>query len=139
MMSESGDKFGKSSGTPVWLNAQKTSPFQLYQYMIRRPDSEMERLLHFFTFLPVGEIENTLRKHEKRPEARLAQQKMAENVTLLVHGEEGLNLARTSTDIIYNSNVQALSTMDVKNTRLLFQQADFVQKLYQPGISVLGE
>lgn len=70
ILSETGDKFGKSAGTPVWLNPRRTSPFQLYQYLLRRPDSELERLLRTFTFLPLGEIDNTMRKHQKRPETR---------------------------------------------------------------------
>jgi len=135
--SESGDKFGKSAGTPVWLSPQKTSPFQVYQYMLRRPDSEMELLLKTFTFLPLGEIENTLTKHRSRPESRGAQEKLAENVTLLLHGEEGLILAQKSTDIIFNNDIKGLSTLSLAETRSIFKQADYVQKLYQPGISIL--
>jgi len=135
--SESGDKFGKSAGTPVWLSPQKTSPFQVYQYMLRRPDSEMELLLKTFTFLPLGEIENTLAKHRSRPESRGAQEKLAENVTLLLHGEEGLILAQKSTDIIFNNDIKGLSTLSLAETRSIFKQADYVQKLYQPGISIL--
>ena len=107
--------------------------------MLRRPDSEMELLLKTFTFLPLGEIENTLTKHRSRPESRGAQEKLAENVTLLLHGEEGLILAQKSTDIIFNNDIKGLSTLSLAETRSIFKQADYVQKLYQPGISILGK
>ena len=138
LLTENGAKFGKSAGAPIWLNPGRTSPFHLYQYTIRRPDAELERLLKFLTFLPLGEIESTLRKHEKRPESRYAQTKLAEHVTTLVHGEDALRQAQASSDVLYHNNVSALAAMQQDEARKLFQQADFIQKLYQPGITLLG-
>ncbi|XP_023343931.1 tyrosine--tRNA ligase, mitochondrial-like [Eurytemora carolleeae] len=137
MVSESGNKFGKSSGTPVWLNSGKTSSFEVYQFMLRRPDSELEKLLKYFTFLPLGEIENTLRKHEKNPESRYGQEKLAENLTLLLHGEAGLTSAVRATNVIYNNDISELAKLSLSDTRDLFKQADYIQKLYTPGLSIL--
>ena len=139
MVSESGNKFGKSSGTPVWLNSGKTNSFEVYQFMLRRPDSELEKLLKYFTFLPLGEIENTLRKHEKNPESRYGQEKLAENLTLLLHGEAGLTSAVRATNVIYNNDISELSKLSLSDTRDLFKQADYIQKLYTPGLSILGK
>jgi tyrosyl-tRNA synthetase len=61
---ESGQKFGKSAGNAVWLNAEKSSPFELYQFFVRCKDSEVERLLRLFTFESLGSIENLMRKHQ---------------------------------------------------------------------------
>ena len=138
MVSESGDKFGKSSGTPVWLNSAKTNSFDLYQFIIRRPDSELEKLLKYFTFLPLGEIKNTLRKHEKNPEARYGQEKLAENLTVLLHGEAGLTLAVRSTNIIYKNDISEMARLTLADARVLFQQAAYIQKLYTPGLCILG-
>ncbi|XP_017892985.1 tyrosine--tRNA ligase, mitochondrial-like, partial [Ceratina calcarata] len=87
---EGGKKFSKSTGNAVWLSAQKSSSFQLYQYFIRAEDAEVENLLHFFTFLPTRQIKRIMQEHVRKPELRVAQQTLAENVTLLVHGEEGV-------------------------------------------------
>lgn len=83
---EEGDKFGKSAGNAVWLDSEKTSAFAFYQFFIRTPDSEVGKLLKLFTFLPMNEIEDIVQKHKRVPELREAQQKLAEEVTLLIHG-----------------------------------------------------
>jgi len=137
VVSESGDKFGKSSGTPVWLNADKTNPFQVYQYMLRRPDSELENLLKLFTFLPLGEVDHTLRKHAQKPERKYGQEKLAEHVTLLLHGESGLSLAKKSTNIIYKSDIKELSRLSLDETKSLFKQADYIEKLFRPDMTIL--
>jgi len=70
----------------VWLDGNKTSPFALYQFFLRMPDSEVEKLLKLFTFIPLPQVEQLMREHEKEPEKRKAQTLLAEDVTLLVHG-----------------------------------------------------
>lgn len=87
---EEGDKFGKSAGNAVWLDENKTSSFSLYQFFVRMPDSEVEKLLKLFTFIPTKEIEFLMDEHRKEPEKRKAQTMLAEDVTLLVHG--GINM-----------------------------------------------
>jgi tyrosyl-tRNA synthetase len=61
---ESGHKFGKTAGNAVWLSADKSSPFELYQFFVRCRDSEVERLFKLFTFETLGTIENIMRKHQ---------------------------------------------------------------------------
>jgi len=136
VVSESGDKFGKSAGTPVWINQQKTSPFQVYQYMMRQNDVDVVRMLKLFTFLPLPEIEAIVNKHDKKPHLRYGQERLAEQVTLLLHGEEGLNLAHKTTDILYKNNISAAANMTINEIRAIFQQADYIQKLYTPGVLV---
>lgn len=84
--SETGDKYGKSAGNAVWLDSEKTSPFELYQFFLRTPDAEVERLLKIFTFRTLDEITVIVRKHQDNPEKRQAQQILATDVTRLVHG-----------------------------------------------------
>lgn len=83
---EEGDKFGKSAGNAVWLDSNKTSPFSFYQYFLRTKDSEIEKLLNYFTFHSVPEIKNIMKRHNEQPEKRIAQTTLAEFLTLLVHG-----------------------------------------------------
>lgn len=83
---EEGDKFGKSAGNAIWLDENKTSAFSFYQFFIRTVDSEVDKLLKLFTFLPLKEIESIVEEHKRVPELREAQQLLAKEVTLLVHG-----------------------------------------------------
>lgn len=61
---ESGDKYGKSAQNAVWLNSDRTSPFELYQFLIRTADADVEKLLKMFTFLSLPEITILMKKHE---------------------------------------------------------------------------
>ena len=84
--SEGGKKFGKSINNAVWLSPKKSSSFDLYQFFIRTKDSDVENYLKLFTFLPLKEINYIIEEHKRKPENRRAQQVLADNVTLLVHG-----------------------------------------------------
>lgn len=137
VLSEGGEKLGKSAGVPIWLNPQKTSPFSFYQYFIRLPDSQMQQMLTFFTFLHQEEIDKLMEKHGREPEARLAQAKLASCLTLLVHGQEGLDMARKTTDILYGNDRNKMATLSLQETRKVFEGAAYLQRLYQPGMSVL--
>ncbi|XP_076450348.1 tyrosine--tRNA ligase, mitochondrial-like isoform X2 [Babylonia areolata] len=81
-----GDKLGKTAGNAVWLDPHKTSPFHLYQYFINVADADVEKYLKLFTFLSDQEITSIMTKQQAKPENRVAQKALAEQVTLLVHG-----------------------------------------------------
>ena len=137
IVNEEGNKFGKSAGAPVWLDPELTSPFNLYQFFLRLPDSQMGMMLRFFTFLPDQEIENILESHEERPEQRGAQACLARHVTLLVHGQQGLDTALKTTNILYNQDLNTLATLSLEEARDIFSGAHFLQRLFRPGLSVL--
>lgn len=81
-----GKKFGKSEGGAVWLDAKKTPPFEFYQFWFNSADDEVEEYLLKMTLLPKKEIDEVMEAHRANPSARAAQKKLAEAVTLLVHG-----------------------------------------------------
>ncbi|MSP62669.1 MAG: tyrosine--tRNA ligase [Myxococcales bacterium] len=83
-----GKKFGKSEGGNIWLDAERTSPYQMFQYFLNADDRDAGRLLKFFTFLPVTEIDDLVRSSSLAPEKRAAQRVLAREVTRLVHGQE---------------------------------------------------
>eukprot|EP00070_Physeter_catodon_P022709 XP_023984888.1 tyrosine--tRNA ligase, mitochondrial isoform X3 [Physeter catodon] len=93
--STTGAKLGKSAGNAVWLNRDKTSPFELYQFFVRQQDDLVERYLKLFTFLPLPEIDHIMQLHVKEPEKRGPQKRLATEVTKLVHGQEGLDSAKS--------------------------------------------
>ncbi|XP_030559999.1 tyrosine--tRNA ligase, mitochondrial [Drosophila novamexicana] len=134
---EEGDKFGKSAGNAVWLDENKTSPFALYQFFLRMPDSEVEKLLKLFTFIPLPEVEQLMREHAKEPEKRKAQTILAEDVTLLVHGEHGLKQAERVTNALYKGNVDGLAELNYAEIKQTFQGAAVVDILTEPGMSIL--
>jgi len=85
-----GTKYGKTEGDAVWLNPKLTSPYAFYQFWINRTDAEVPSLLRVYTFRSREEIEELERATIERPAARLAQRVLADDLTILVHGEEEL-------------------------------------------------
>ena len=88
LVDSAGTKFGKSAGNAVWLDVTMTSAFNLYSYLVRRGDEEVEQLLKFFTFMPVADISALMAEHRVDPPKRVAQHKLAFEVLSLVHGPE---------------------------------------------------
>ncbi|XP_017768419.1 PREDICTED: tyrosine--tRNA ligase, mitochondrial [Nicrophorus vespilloides] len=124
---EMGDKFGKSAGNAIWLSSEKTSPFNLYQFWVRMSDADAEKMLKLFTFDTTGSIEDLMRKHMEKPELRMAQKRLAEQVTLLVHGEDGLGSALAASKALYEGNIEALGHMKTNEIAALFQGAEIVE------------
>jgi len=83
-----GKKFGKSEGNAVWLDPVQTTPFAFFQFWLQVTDINVEDYLKLFTFLPLTEIESIIKKHQEKPEERIAQKVLATEVTNFVHGEE---------------------------------------------------
>ncbi|CAL7941958.1 unnamed protein product [Xylocopa violacea] len=133
---EGGKKFGKSTGNAVWLSPAKSSSFQLYQYFIRTEDADVEKYLQFFTFLPVHAIKSIVQQHFEKPEARIAQKILAEKVTLLVHGEEGLIAAKRASAVLYDRSIDSLAKMNVNDLIQILEGATVVELLAEPGINV---
>ncbi|XP_027891457.1 tyrosine--tRNA ligase, mitochondrial [Xiphophorus couchianus] len=135
--STTGDKLGKTAGNAVWLNRDKTSPFQLYQFFLRQPDASVERYLKLFTFLPLVEVETLMEQQREDPSKRLAHKRLAAEVTKLVHGKEGLESAKRCTNALYHSSIQALAQMSDEELQELFREAPFQEMLLEPGTTVL--
>nr|CAI5820190.1 unnamed protein product [Callosobruchus analis]CAI5820263.1 unnamed protein product [Callosobruchus analis] len=135
--SEMGDKFGKSAGNAVWLSPVKTSPFIFYQFWMRQPDSEVEKLLKLFTFDTLGAISDLMRRHIEKPELRIPQRRLAEQVTLLVHGEDGLRNAKQASEALYEGSVEAIGKMNSDEMINLFSGATLVKMLPEAGQTLL--
>ncbi|XP_053497675.1 tyrosine--tRNA ligase, mitochondrial [Ictalurus furcatus] len=132
-----GDKLGKTAGNAVWLNRNKTSPFEFYQYFLRLPDNNMEHYLKLFTFLPLAEVEKVMEQQRQDPGKRTAHKRLAAEVTKLVHGKEGLESAKRCTYALYHSSIEALQQMDDAELKELFREAPFQEFFLEPGTTVL--
>lgn len=114
MLKADGTKFGKSAGGAVWLDPEKTSPYEFYQFWINQDDRDVIKYLKYFTFLNREEIDALEEKVKTEPWKREAQKRLAEEVTKFVHGEEGLKEAQTVTEALFSGNVKDLTTKQVE-------------------------
>jgi tyrosyl-tRNA synthetase len=108
-----GQKFGKSEGNAVYLDANKTSPYDFYQFFYRTTDADAARFLKIFTFLPLETIAELEEQIKTAPERREAQQRLAEDVTRAVHGEAGLQVALRASEVLFGGSIEGLSAHDL--------------------------
>ncbi len=96
-----GAKFGKSEAGNVWLDPAKTSPYAFHQFWLQVEDADVERLLRFFTFLPLDAIAEIMAAHAANPGKRTAQRKLADDVTARIHGAESVARATAAAAILF--------------------------------------
>ena len=115
ILDSTGKKFGKSEGNALWLDKEKTSPYQIYQYLINSDDSKVVEYLKVFTFLPIEEIENLAKSVKEEPEKRLAQKALAFEVVKDLHGEEEAIKARKISEEVFSKGYssEGMPSMDV--------------------------
>lgn len=109
-----GKKFGKTESGAVWLDAQKTSVYEFYQFWFNQDDFDAYQMLKFFTFLSQSEIEDLKTKADAQPQLRLMQVKLAEEMTLFVHHEQGLKSAQNITNAFFNGDLKNLNDEELK-------------------------
>lgn len=110
-----GTKFGKSeSGKSVWLDKDKTSPYEFYQFWINLPDSDVIKKMKQFTFLSLDEIAKIQEEWEKTPETRLAQKTLAREMTTFIHGKEACDQAIKITNALFNGNIKDLTAKEIE-------------------------
>ncbi|MXX52941.1 MAG: tyrosine--tRNA ligase, partial [Dehalococcoidia bacterium] len=104
-----GTKFGKSESGSVWLDADKTSPFQFYQFWLNTADMDVLRFMRYYTLLSRDEIGEFDEEVSERPERRAAQQRLAAEVTRMTHGDSGLHKALAATEVLFGGDISGLS------------------------------
>ena len=109
-----GQKFGKTAGGAVWLDAEKTTPYEFYQFWINVDDADVIKFIKFFTFLSHDEIHTLEQEVETAPEKRVAQRRLAEAMTLLVHGTSGLEQAERITSAFFSGDLTTLQPEDME-------------------------
>ncbi len=109
-----GKKFGKSESGTVWLDREKTSPYELYQFWINTSDEDVIKFLKYFTFLSKEEIETLEQSVKDEPHLRKAQKALAENVTRFIHGEEALSEAQRISQALFSGDLKALTADEIK-------------------------
>ena len=107
-----GTKFGKTEGGAIWLDPKKTSPYKFYQFWINTADADVYRFLKFFTFMSLEEINQLEEEDRNSGQAPRSQYVLAEQVTRLVHGEEGLEAAQRITQSLFSGKLNEMTEED---------------------------
>ncbi|KAH7913681.1 hypothetical protein BJ138DRAFT_1058546 [Hygrophoropsis aurantiaca] len=135
-----GEKFGKSAGNAIWLDESMTSYFDFYQFFLRTTDADVHKYLKMFTLLPVDEIDAIVMDHQSHPERRVAQKRLAEEVTGMIHGNKGLEAARVATQVLFGSDYSTLRADQILNSlsgdpRLVFCEQDVMFGTSLPNLA----
>ena len=104
IVDSSGKKFGKSEGNALWLDKNKTSPYELYQYFVNTSDEDLERYLKMLTLIETEEIENVVKKHMSSPEKREWQKLLAYKVVEIIHGGKDAKTSEKISELLFGSD-----------------------------------
>lgn len=122
-----GGKFGKTEKGNVWLDSERTSPYQFYQFWINASDEDAKKWIKVLTLLPKEEIEELTQAHEKEPHKRILQKKLAEWLTVFVHSRKDYEFAQKAAGILFGQE----TTADLKalNEKQLLEIMDGVPQI----------
>ena len=114
MLKADGTKFGKTAGGAVWLDSEKTTPYEFYQFWLNQDDRDVIKYLKYFTFLDEAEITDLAKKLEEHPERREAQRRLAREVTAFVHGDEAVVQAENISKALFSGEVTTLTAAEIE-------------------------
>ena len=135
-----GTKFGKTEEGNVWLDPSRTSPFQFFQFWLNASDEDAERWIRIFTFLNKSEIDSIITEHKKDAGQRLLQKRLAEEVTVFVHGKEEYQKAIETTQRLFsnqNAPAESLSIEDLEAMEGVVK-SDFAKEKISSGIDIVS-
>lgn len=136
-----GGKFGKTEEGNVWLDPQRTSPYQFYQFWLNASDQDAGRYLRIFTLLNPTTVETLEAQHREAPHQRLLQKRLAEEVTTLVHGEAALKTAQAATQILFGKSTESeLRALEGNQLLEIFEgvpQFEIPRSLLSEGVDIV--
>ena len=136
-----GSKFGKSEGGNIWLDADKTSVYKFYQFWLNTSDEDSEKYIKIFTFLGKDIIDALIAEHKEAAHLRVLQRRLAEEVTILVHGKAELEKAIQASNILFgNATADDLKTLDEATFLEVFDgvpQAEISRDVISEGINIV--
>lgn len=135
-----GGKFGKTERGNVWLDAEKTTPYQFYQFWLNASDDDAEKWIKIFTFLNKEEIEKLVSDHKIDSAKRVIQKKLAEELTRFVHGENNLAVAIETTKKLFDKQKENTETLNIEDLESMegVIKSDFPIKILSTGIDVVS-
>lgn len=137
-----GSKFGKTEGGNVWLDPERTSPYQFYQFWLNTSDEDAARYIKIFTMLDEEAINELVAAHNEAPHQRQLQQKLAEEVTVMVHSREAYEMAVEASQILFGRATQeSLRKLDEKTLLSVFEgvpQFEIDKSKLESGIDIVS-
>ncbi len=136
-----GGKFGKTESGNVWLDPERTSPYEFYQFWLNVSDEDAEKYIKIFTLLSREEIEDLIRRHKEAPHLRLLQKTLAKDITIRVHSEEDFNAAVEASQILFGKGTTEM--LQKLNERMLLDvfkgvpQPEVLRSDFEAGIGLL--
>lgn len=135
-----GGKFGKTESGNVWLDANRTTPYQFYQFWLNASDTDAEKWIKIFTFLSRDAIEMLIHEHKMDPSARVLQKTLAQEITCFVHGKEEFEKAVETTQKLFanqNAPAESLSIDDLEGMEGVVK-TDYSKEKISAGIDVVS-
>ena len=137
-----GTKFGKSEGGNIWLDADKTSVYKFYQFWLNVSDEDVKKFIKIYTFLDENTINQLITEHDEAPHLRLLQKRLAEEITIMVHGKEELEKVIKASSILFgNSTAEDLKTLDETTFLAVFEgvpQAEIARTEIENGLDIIA-
>lgn len=132
-----GAKMGKTESGAIWLSPDRTSPYQFYQYWVNVDDADTGKCLRFLTELSHDEIEQLDQARAEAPHERASQKKLAEELTRLIHGEEGLAAAKKATEIFFGAKIENLTDKELGGIFPDVPNKELEASILQEGLSLI--
>ncbi|WP_235678933.1 MULTISPECIES: tyrosine--tRNA ligase [Jeotgalicoccus] len=110
-----GKKFGKTESGNIWLDKNRTSPYEFYQFWLNQSDEDVIKFLKLFTFVERKEIESLEESVATEPHLRKAQKRLAEEITEFIHGNDGLEEAKKVTEALFSGDIKSLDASQIKD------------------------
>ncbi|NDC41934.1 MAG: tyrosine--tRNA ligase [Chitinophagia bacterium] len=137
-----GSKFGKSESGNVWLDPARTSPYVFYQFWLKMPDVDAEKMALVFSFKPVDELKALIETHRQAPNQRLLQKMLAEEMTILAHSQEDLAFAQKASEILYGSStfeaLQSLTEQQLLEVMDGVNQVRYSREQLEQGVDMIS-
>lgn len=137
-----GTKFGKTEGGNIWLDPERTSPYQFYQYWLNSSDEDAEKYIKIFTLINKEEVEAIIEKHKQAPHERSLQKRLAEEVTVMVHSKEDLETAIKASKILFGKSteddIRSLSSKELLSIFDGVPQANISRNEINEGLGIIN-
>lgn len=127
-----GGKFGKTEKGNIWLDPEKTSPYQFYQFWLNAADTDAESWIKIFTFLEKKQVDTLIEKHKEDPAARVLQKALAKEITVFVHGEDEYQKAIVTTEKLFANQTapaESLTEEDLQSMEGVIKSAYALSKI----------
>lgn len=135
-----GTKFGKTEKGNIWLDINKTSGYDFYQFWIRASDADAEKWIRIFTFLDMKTVDSLIAEHKKDESQRILQKRLAEEVTRFVHGEEELKKAIITTEKAFENQQAPAESLSIDDIEAMdgIEKIDFSKQKISSGLDIVS-